>query len=141
MTIKQAIQRYLKEAGLYGCISKHIHKKLFEVESGREIIQLFDVILRLEGVYWRYRGNVFAFISEWLENGCNIKSGDVVTVSTLDGKYFFDYKVFDVWHSTFQFEDYNGAKINMERIVAVNGKPADFKNSWKFKKNIQKVHK
>ena len=134
------MQRYFKEVGLYSKILKYSRKN-FDVKSENDVIRMFEVILRLEGLYWKYNNDINRFIYELLVNDCNVKKDDIITLKTLDGKYSFDYKVFEVWNSTFQVETYNGLMISFERIVAVNGKPTDFKNSWKFKKDIQKLHK
>ena len=80
------------------------------------------------------------FLKDWTNIDLKIKKGDIVTIETLDGKYSYDFEVFDVWYYDYTISLVSGGKIGIERIKAINGKPVDFKNNWDFKKNINYIH-
>jgi hypothetical protein len=106
-----------------------------------ELLRLVDYILITSGINWFYHGDrMYLFIKDWTNFNTSIKSGDTITVETPDGKYSFDFKVFNVWYSDFSVTLLSGGKISIDRIKAINGKSVDFKNNWNFKKSINYIY-
>lgn len=144
MTFKQLLLRYLKEIGYYPALSRMGYSKLVKnnmSSNATELLRLANYILRISGINWFYHGDkMYLFLKDWTNIDFKIKKGDIVTIETLDGKYSYDFEVFDVWYYDYTISLVSGGKISIDRIKAVNGKPVDFKNSWAFKRNINNIH-
>lgn len=147
MTLKQLLLRYLKEKGFYSILSEKAYSSLVinNIKNGKESFYLANFIIVLSNSMkcyeWRkYQSNPLKFFNEWARNEYSVKSGDTITVNTIDGKYSYDFIVIGVNEYTLSVLLENGNTIDLDRIIAVNGKPTDFLNSWHFKKNIDYIH-
>jgi hypothetical protein len=144
MTFKQLLLRYLKENGYYPTLSRIGYSKLVKnnmSSNATELLRLADYILRISGINWFYHGDrMHLFLKDWTNIDLKIKKGDIVTVETLDGKYSYEFEVFEVWIYDYTISLASGGKISIERIKAVNGKLVDFKNNWDFKRNLNYIH-
>jgi len=147
MTLKQLLLRYLKEKGFYSILSEKAYSSLVRnnIRNGKEsfflanfIIVLSDSMKRYE--WQKYQSNVLKFFNEWARNEYSVKSGDTITVNTIDGKYSYDFIVTCVNEYTLSVLLENGNSIDLDRIIAVNGKPTDFLHGWHFKKNIDYIY-
>lgn len=144
MTFKQLLLRYLKEVGYYPVLSRMGYSKLVRNNMSTnvtELLRLADYILRISGINWFYGGDkMHLFLKDWTNMDLKINRGDIVTIETPDGKYSYDFEVFEVWYYDYTISLASGGKISIERIKAVNGNPVDFKNNWDFKRNLNYMH-
>lgn len=144
MTFKQLLLRYLKETGKYSVLSSMGYSKLVKHNMSSnpiELLRLVDYIFKITGESWFYKNDKHQlFFKDWAGIDFSLKRGDIVTVETIDGKYSFDYEVFEVWNYDYTFSLVSGGRISIDRIKKVNGKPVDLKNGWYFKRNLNYVH-
>ena len=140
MTFKQVLFRYLKDFGYFGFIYGSECK--FGDDSPFDIFWQLKILFRKKNIWWPYYfKNYKDFIKEYTTFKYSITPGDICSVKTSDGKHTVDYKVMAVNNDEHVFTHldntfYNFNWISIDRIVAVNGKPVDFKDGWEYNEKI-----
>ena len=144
MTLEQLFKRYLKEIGYYNYLSRYSynikHYKSHNVFNFTSLYYLVASTIFYMGIKWYYNDKSIAiFIHDLAENKFKIKQGDMVSVKTQDGKYEYEF-IYSYSLNPLEFFTENGAKIEKDRIVKINGKECDYKNGWIFNKQLNFIH-
>ncbi len=152
MTLKQLFKRYLKEKNYYGTLVRFMNRYYgFSMVRCRKALEsctstdLFWYVCSMTKEYrlnWYYQNkSLFEFVQDWCEFKDEIKRGDILTVKTLEGKYEYEYVAYDVWFSRMEVETDKHSFIKLERISKINGKECNYANNWKFKREVNNIHK
>ena len=152
MTLKQLFKRYLKEKNYYGTLVLFMKmyygfnivrcRKALESCTSTDLFWYACSMAKQYRLNWYYKNkSLFEFVQDWCEFKDEIKRGDILTVKTLEGKYEYEYVAYDVWLSRMEVETDTHSFIKLERISKINGKECNYANNWKFKKEVNNIHK
>lgn len=140
MTLVQLFKRYLKETGYYKYINRYSYNIKHNDFNFTRLYYFVAGIFFYMSIKWYYSDRRIAiFIHDWAENKFKIKQGDMVSVKTQDGKYEYEF-IYSYSLNPLEFFTENGDKIEKDRIVKINGKECDYKNGWRFKKQLNFIH-